>query len=355
MTVVSLARIGACHRWRRPSGPARAEDERPGPLATVDPTRIARWEQAHVVIAAVTGLVWSSLVLLVAPDNERNAILVGFTLTTSLVLARGSFTAHRLPLLVFHAAGRRRAAHQPAAAAGRAARRGRLRLAGPDRDPLLHAAHRVAGSFATTCSRGSSRSDARPRQAAFVETAPLGILVVRDQRIVVSNDAFVRILGYSRKEELVGQSVADGVPGRRRVAPGRRGRRAGARRAGAAAGRPPPAARRPGDRPDAQHRGGARIARRGGVRRHLRGRPGSARHRRRVPTRGPDAAAGVRVRRRRHRDRQRRHHRAGQPGPVGSGRRAGRPPRRTRVANDLRGPARVGPRSSGASSASATR
>ena len=49
-------------------------------------------------------------------------------------------------------------------------------------------------------------------QTALLENAPLGMLVVRDTRIVICNDALLKLFGYASKADLVGRNIRTLMP-----------------------------------------------------------------------------------------------------------------------------------------------
>lgn len=205
LVVVSLARIAACRRWQvRRRAERSSGGVRRGP-GLIDPQRLTRWDRIHAVMACCTGLAWASLVLVMFDDAERTTLLAG-SLTIALVLATtwhaASHTAYVLFALPIVAA---QAVHLQ-------------RLATPDHNLLvlawlgLVAAFYVSTRFSAAALRDNlvTRIDHERRaneQTAMLETAPLGIMVVRDTRIVVCNDALLKLFGYERKDELIGRTV----------------------------------------------------------------------------------------------------------------------------------------------------
>ena len=202
MLVVSAARIGVCTIWRR-----ERDAEHPGGAAGL----VTRWERIHVLVAFCCGLAWASLAFLVVHDVERTALLVGFGLTIALVSASNSFSTNRLAVLAFAL---------PVVVAQI------INL-----QHLVNAQHTLIGVawlalmavlfFMPRVSSLSLREGLIARieherhaseQTALLDTAPLGILVVRDERIVICNDALLKMLGYARKEDLLGKSIRVLIP-----------------------------------------------------------------------------------------------------------------------------------------------
>lgn|GEM_PF-2223397 len=205
MIAISLARIVLCLIWRRQRA---MERRREGVRSSerIDPARLKRWEWIHAGIGLVCGLAWASLVLLPVPGVERTAMLVGFALTIALVFASSFYATNRVALLLF------------AVPVVVAQEFNLLRMPVEFHDALAFGwlGLMIVLYFMPRVSSVSLRDELLARmtherhaseQTALLETAPLGILVVRDLRIVVCNDALRKILGYSHKDELLGKSV----------------------------------------------------------------------------------------------------------------------------------------------------
>ena len=206
MTVISLVRVGIATGWRRTREAERVSDGPRHAPPRIDPTRLLRWERIHAAIGLCCGLAWASLVLLVVPEVERSTLLVGFALTIALVFAGSFYATNRAALLLF------------AFPIVVAQEYNLMRLAVEYRSMLAIAwlGLVVVLYFLPRLSSVSLRDGLIARidherraleQTALIETAPLGILVVRQLRIVVCNDAVLRLLGYDRKQDLLGQSV----------------------------------------------------------------------------------------------------------------------------------------------------
>ena len=208
MVLVSTLRIGICGRWHGGETQASLRDE---PSLAMHGPRIDRWEAIHAAVAFGCGLVWAALVVVTGEDLERMALLVGFALTIALLLASSSYANDRIALLSFSVPIvvaqivnlQRIASPHPAL----------LTMAWIALMAVLYFVPRV---FSLSMRDGLVARVEQERRAAeqntLLDTAPLGILVVRDERIVVCNDTLVRILGYAQKQDLLGKSVRVLIP-----------------------------------------------------------------------------------------------------------------------------------------------
>ena len=204
-------RIGLSHAWRSSrKRQARRDAEYAGAARGASP-RLERWERAHAVVGLLCGLAWSMLIFAADPGAERVVFLVGLALTVALILGNSSYAATRVAYLLFAI---------PIIVAQEA---NLLRLEAGFHDllvfawPVLAASlyflHRAfADSLVDNVVARIDHERSAAEQKALVETAPLGILVVRNTRIAVCNDALLKILGYSNKEDLVGKSIRMLIP-----------------------------------------------------------------------------------------------------------------------------------------------
>ena len=206
---LSAVRILSCRRWQRERrierSPERSTSDLQRSAGLADPRRLQHWDLAHTGIACCSGLAWASLVFLF-DDAERTALLVGFPLAIALVLAtswqaasHSAYVLFALPIVLAQALDLQRLS---------VADHGLLLLAWG----ALVAAFYLSTRFSSAALRDSlgTRIEHERRaveQTAMLETAPLGILVARDTRITVCNDALLKLLGYERKEQLIGKSV----------------------------------------------------------------------------------------------------------------------------------------------------
>ena len=206
MIAVSIARVAMCTVWRRTRAAEGLRMQGHAVAVRINPKRLQRWERMHAGIGLACGLVWASLVMLVVPDVERTAMLVGFALAIALVFANSFYTTNRTALVLF------------AVPIVLAQEINLLQLPTEYHDALalgwlglvavLYFTPRVASvSLRDGLEARITHERHAAEQTALLETAPLGILVVRDLRIVVCNDALRKILGYARKDELLGKSV----------------------------------------------------------------------------------------------------------------------------------------------------
>ncbi len=205
MVAVSIVRIGTSLLWHRQRTAEKRRVE--GQMGVrIDPLRLRRWERIHAAVACCAGMAWASLVLLVVPGGERVSLMVGCTLTIALVFASSFHATNRLALLAF------------AIPIVVAEEFNLMQLAVEYRNVLaigwlglvvvLYFMPRISSvSLRDGLTARIAHERRASEQTALLETAPLGILVVRDLRIVVCNGALLKTLGYARKEELLGQSV----------------------------------------------------------------------------------------------------------------------------------------------------
>jgi diguanylate cyclase (GGDEF)-like protein/PAS domain S-box-containing protein len=206
MIVVSVGRIVCCMTWHRMRTAERALAETPGAVLRIDPVRLLRWERIHVGIALICGLAWASLVFLLVSGSERTTILVGSTLTIALVFASSFYASNRVALALF------------ALPIIVAQVFNLLRIPAEFRDVLafawlgliavLYFMPRISSVLVRDGLVARIVHERRAsEQTALLDTAPLGILVVRELRIVACNEALLKLLGYTRREDVVGQSA----------------------------------------------------------------------------------------------------------------------------------------------------
>jgi diguanylate cyclase (GGDEF)-like protein/PAS domain S-box-containing protein len=205
VTAAAVLRALISWAWRR----EHASQIVSGTDTTSDRAALLRWERAYVMSALCSGLAWSSLTL-VSVDLEQVALPVTLILTMALILASTSPVGSRLAQLLFMG---------PVVVAQEF---NLIRLVLVERgnhDALLAIVWLAVVFVLVLVKRNSSsmlretlaaRIDHERRaseQTALLENAPLGILVVRGTRIVVCNDASLKLLGYARREDLLGKSV----------------------------------------------------------------------------------------------------------------------------------------------------
>ena len=205
MGVASVVRISTGFAWQRSRG-RRSESEAQPATRRLEPTRLRRWELAIGGVGLVNGLAWASLVLLVDPDVERIVFLVTLSLSVVLVFGNSSYAASRIGYGLFAL---------PIAAAEEfnllrsdLGFNDLLLIAWPLLAVGLFALHRLF--FASLIGSLSARIDHERmafEQNALVDTAPLGIVVVREGLIVVCNEALLKLLGYRHKQDLLGRSI----------------------------------------------------------------------------------------------------------------------------------------------------
>lgn len=211
MILAAALRIGLSHAWRS----SRRHHDRPEAMhegtSRVNTTHLERWEIAHALVGLLCGLAWSMLVFAVDPGAEPLVFLVGVALTVALILGNTSYAATRLAYLLFAI---------PIALTQEvnvlrldAGFRDVIAIAWPALAISLYFLHRAfANSLVDNLVARVDHERRAAEQKALIETAPLGILVVRDTRITVCNDALLKILGYSNKEDLVGKSIRVLIP-----------------------------------------------------------------------------------------------------------------------------------------------
>ncbi len=211
MLIGALLRVMLSVAWLR--GPQRRAEREfaHGGTLRIDEKRLSRWERLHAIVAFVSGFTWCSLVIILQAGSERGAILAGLVFLIALVLGNSSLVANRaayllfaLPIIVTQAINL-------------------LRLSADHRLPLA-AAWLVIGAALYFLHRASSnmllgnleaRIDHERRaveQRALLDNAPLGIIVVREGRIVVCNDALLKLFGYAHRDDLLGKSVRMLIP-----------------------------------------------------------------------------------------------------------------------------------------------
>ncbi len=201
MIVVSLVRIGASRYWRR----LRATSE------GATPAFVERWENYHAVLALSCGLAWAALVYFTVVDAERVTLLVGFALTVALVLAgtsqvpsRGADLLFAIPIVIAQIVNVHRlgSLHESLFA-----------IAWIVLVLVLYVTPRLSSTSLREALLARIVHERRAvEQTALFDTAPLGILVVRDARIVVCNEAMRRLLGYDRTSDLIGKDVRVIIP-----------------------------------------------------------------------------------------------------------------------------------------------
>ncbi len=171
--------------------------------------RLRAWELAYAASALFTGLAWGSLALTTIEAVEL-MLPSTLVLTIALVVASTSSTGNRLAQVMF-------VVPIVVAQACQLARFATLR---PDRDAewlvvlwlvvaaLLFVVKRKSSSLLRTSIDLQIEHERRAsEQTALIESAPLGILVVRHGAVAVCNEAVLKLFGYARKEELLGVSA----------------------------------------------------------------------------------------------------------------------------------------------------
>ena len=211
MILGATFRIGLSHAWRS----SRRHHDRPDAMhegtSRAYNIHLERWEIAHTVVGLLCGLAWSMLVFAVDPGAEPLVFLVGVALTVALILGNTSYAATRLAYLLFAI---------PIALTQEvnvlrldAGFRDVIAIAWPALAISLYFLHRAfANSLFNNLVARIDYERSAAEQKALVETAPLGILVVRNTRIAVCNDALLKILGYSSKKDLIGKSIRMLIP-----------------------------------------------------------------------------------------------------------------------------------------------
>ncbi|MEO8936411.1 MAG: PAS domain S-box protein, partial [Burkholderiaceae bacterium] len=206
MFVVSIARIATFTVWKRLRDGDRSVDVARDGIQRYDPARVKHWERLHEAAAFCCGLTWASLVLFAVGDVEKTTMLIGFTLAVGLVMAGSFYATDRIACALY------------ASPIIVAQEFNLLRLPVDSHDLIAVAwlGFVVLLYFMPRISTFSLREGLIARvdherraseQTALLETAPLGILVIRDAIIVACNDALLALLGYDTKDELVGQNV----------------------------------------------------------------------------------------------------------------------------------------------------
>ena len=206
MIVVSLGRIVFCMTWNRTRAAERAVADTADAVSRIDPVRLLLWERIHAGIALICGLAWASLIFLLVPGVERTALVVGFTLTIALVVASSFYASNRVALALFAlpiiVAQLFNLVHLPVES------HDVLAFAWLGLVAVLYFMPRISSvSLRDGLVARLTHERRASEQAALLDTAPLGILVVRELRIVACNDALLKILGYARREDLLGKSV----------------------------------------------------------------------------------------------------------------------------------------------------
>ena len=211
MILGAALRIGLSYTWRSIRRRRARREALVEGISRVVATPLERWELAHAVVGLLCGSAWAMLVFAVNPDTERVVFLVGLALTVALILGNSSYAATRLAYLLF------------AIPIVLTQELNLLRLEADVRDLIavawpalaisLYFLHRAfANSLFNNLVARIDHERSAAEQRALVETAPLGIVVVRDARITVCNDALLKILGYGSKEDLLGKSVRMLIP-----------------------------------------------------------------------------------------------------------------------------------------------
>ncbi len=211
MILGAALRIGLSHAWasgRRRHARRKALQEG---VSRVTATHLERWEVAHAVVGLLCGSAWAMLVFAVDPNTERVVFLVGLALTVALILGNSSYAASRLAYLLF--AIPIVVTQEVNLLRLQADLRDLLAVAWPALAISLYFLHRAfANSLFNNLVARIDQERSAAEQKALVETAPLGILVVRDMRITICNDALLKILGFGSKEDLLGKSVRMLIP-----------------------------------------------------------------------------------------------------------------------------------------------
>ena len=204
-------RIALSHAWQVRRKRSAGRNSVAEPVARIDVVSIRRWEIAHAIVGLACGSAWASLVLTIGSDVERGVLLIGLALTVALILGNSSYAATRIayllfaiPIVVMQEVNLLRLD---------AGYHALLAFAWPALAISLYFLHRAfAISLFTNLIARIDHENSAAEQKALVETAPLGILVVRDTRIAVCNDALLKILRYARKEDLIGKSIRLLIP-----------------------------------------------------------------------------------------------------------------------------------------------
>ncbi|MGI9025701.1 MAG: diguanylate cyclase domain-containing protein [Burkholderiaceae bacterium] len=208
--VASLVRISAGLAWQRGRGSRSGSDAQPTPRR-IAPDYLRRWELVIGGVGLLNGFAWASLVLLVDPGVERIVFLVTLGLSVVLVFGYSSYAASRLGYGSFAV---------PIAVAeefnllqSHVGFNNLLVIAWPLLAIGLFALHRLF--FTSLVDSLAARIDHERmafEQNVLVDTAPLGIIVVRDGLIVVCNDASLKLFGYRDKKDLLGRSIRLLIP-----------------------------------------------------------------------------------------------------------------------------------------------
>lgn len=198
-----VPRVGASALWRRIRG------ARDAVRATPVDDDVVRWERANAAIALAGGIAWAGLAVVAPLETDVNVLPASLAsalalalATTSYVASRPAFLAHAMPLVLVVFVQLVRFVPGPV-----------LPLAWLVLCAGLFQAWRVThrGLVDALADRFARERRAAEQQAIF-ETAPLGMLVARDLRIVVVNRAMLRMLGYQREQEIVGRSIRALIP-----------------------------------------------------------------------------------------------------------------------------------------------
>ena len=200
---LAVALRGALSRaWRRH---ARSREVGNDPI--VD--RLHRREAACAASAFCAGLAWAAVPWL-GVDRPAIGLPAALALTIALILGgassaatRTSRTLYEAPIVLSQVLNLLLPGRAAAGWAGGLAVVSWLALA-----VVLHiAGRRSAATWRDGIAARAEHQRRGAEQAALLENLSLGVLVVRDARIAVCNDAVLRLFGYRRKEDLVGRSV----------------------------------------------------------------------------------------------------------------------------------------------------
>jgi diguanylate cyclase (GGDEF)-like protein/PAS domain S-box-containing protein len=201
MTLTTIAVFVVSRLWKR----RRSMEARSLP----SDARLRSWERAHAIVALCSGIAWGTLVATTA-DIEHTALPVVLALTAALLLSNTSYAlgplaqwAFAAPIVVAQEIDliRFAVAHQDL-------HYGLLPIAWLVLFAVLYSMQRSASLvLRSTVATRIEKERAAAEQAALLENAPLGILVVRSGRIVSCNDALLKVFGYTSKSDLIGAST----------------------------------------------------------------------------------------------------------------------------------------------------
>ncbi len=207
VVAAALARAALSFAWRR---------MRPSVVGASETVarRLRAWESAYAGSALFSGVTWGSLAF-AAGDTAPLALPSALVLTLALIVASTSSTGNRLAQVLFvipivfaqefHLAR--------ITLTGQAGLDSLLAVLWLVIAGMLFAVKRKSSSLLRASISAQIDHERRAsEQAALIESAPLGIVVIRDGRVAICNDAALRLFGYARKEDLLGTSARALVP-----------------------------------------------------------------------------------------------------------------------------------------------